>query len=86
METNVLRRIFFDENQNWDEFKGKYGKKIRPIVIKEIEKFRDCGDLKKGFKLFVCEGYNDVRKVPYRYARRPRLAGTLGMDIYSGCN
>jgi len=44
----------------------KYQGQIRPIVIKEIEKFKDCGNLKKGFKLLVCEGCHDVRKVPFR--------------------
>ncbi len=66
METNILRRIFFDENQHWEQFKIKNGKKIRSIVIKEVEKFRDCGNPKNGFKLFVCEGCHDVRHVPYR--------------------
>ncbi|MBB4075532.1 hypothetical protein GGR02_003369 [Anoxybacillus voinovskiensis] len=66
MEKNILREIFFDKHQHWEAFKKKHGAKIRPIVIKEVEKFRDCGDIKKGFKLFVCEGCHDVRKVPYR--------------------
>jgi hypothetical protein len=66
MENNILKRIFFDENQHWEKFKNKYKRKIRPIVTKEVEKFRDCGNPKKGFKLFVCEGCHDVRKVPYR--------------------
>lgn len=66
METNILKRIFFDHHQHWEAFKQKHGAKIRPIVIKEVEKFRDCGNLKKGFKLLVCEGCHDVRKVPYR--------------------
>jgi hypothetical protein len=48
METNILRRIFFDEQEHWEEFKSKHGKKIRSIVVKEVEKFRDCGNLKKG--------------------------------------
>jgi hypothetical protein len=47
METNILKRIFFDQHQHWEKFKSKYGRKIRPIVIKEVEKFRDCGNLKK---------------------------------------
>lgn len=66
MERNILKQIFFDENQHWEAFKEKHGAKIRPIVIKEVEKFRDCGDPKNGFKLLVCEGCNDVRKIPYR--------------------
>lgn len=47
MYTNILKRIFFDEHQHREKFKKKYGRKVRPIVIKEIEKFRDCGDIKK---------------------------------------
>lgn len=66
MEKNILRHIFFDKHHHWESFKNKHGEKIRPIVIKEVEKFRDCGDIKNGFKLFVCEGCHDVRKVPYR--------------------
>ncbi|MED3816168.1 transposase [Priestia megaterium] len=66
METNILREIFFDESQHWDRFEKKHGRKIRPIVRKEVEKFRNCGNPKNGFKLFVCEGCHDVRRVPYR--------------------
>jgi len=66
MEKNILKRIFFDEHQHWEAFKKKYGDRIRPIVIKEVEKFRDCGDPKNGFKLYVCEGCHDVRHVPFR--------------------
>jgi len=66
METNILKRIFFDHHQHWEAFKRKHGTKIRSVVIKEVEKFRDCGNPKNGFKLFVCEGCHDVRKVPYR--------------------
>lgn len=43
-ETNILRRIFFDELQYWEAFKNKYGAKIRPFVQKKVEKFRDCGN------------------------------------------
>ncbi|THE13746.1 IS91 family transposase, partial [Bacillus timonensis] len=35
-----MRRIFFDKHQHWEAFKRKHGAKIRPIVIKEVEKFR----------------------------------------------
>jgi hypothetical protein len=66
METNILKRIFFDEHQHWDKFVKKHSGKVRPIVLKEIEKFRGCGNPKNGFKLFVCEGCHDVRRVPYR--------------------
>lgn len=66
MEANILKRIFFDEHSHWERFKDRYGTRIRPVVLKEIEKFRGCGDPENGFKLFVCEGCHHVRKVPYR--------------------
>jgi hypothetical protein len=66
METNILKQIFFDEHNHWDNFVKKHGDKTRPIVIKEVEKFRGCGDPRNGFKLFVCEGCHHVKRVPYR--------------------
>ena len=70
MQKNVLWRIFFDEHKNWEKFIEKYGRRIRPIVMKEVEKFRNCGDRRNGFKLLVCEGCHDVKIVPYRCRSR----------------
>ncbi|MBA2175831.1 hypothetical protein H0266_13115 [Halobacillus locisalis] len=39
VETNILRRIFFDGHQHWEAFKNKYGAKIRPVVQEKVEKF-----------------------------------------------
>lgn len=66
MKHNIIWRIFFDEKQNWERFVEKYKKRIRPVVLKEVEKFHHCGDPKYGFKLFVCEGCHDVKIVAYR--------------------
>ncbi|MCM3652230.1 transposase [Metabacillus litoralis] len=66
MDTNILRTLFFDHNKHWEKFKSKYDRLLRSNVIKEVEKFRDCGNPKNGFKLFVCEGCHDVKRVPYR--------------------
>jgi len=66
MEKNILRQIYFDNERHWDRFVEKYGDRIRPIVVKEVEKFRDCGNPKNGFKILVCEGCHDIRIVPYR--------------------
>ncbi|WP_280737191.1 MULTISPECIES: transposase zinc-binding domain-containing protein [unclassified Enterococcus] len=66
MKTNVLQAIFFDEYHNWDKFKEKYNRKIRPIVKTEVNKFRDCGDIRKCYCLFVCEGCHQVKFVPLR--------------------
>ncbi|NPV92839.1 MAG: transposase [Firmicutes bacterium] len=66
METNLLKQIFFDQQHHWDKFKQKHGRRIRPVVIKEVEKSKRCGDPKYGFKLLVCEFCRDIRAVPYR--------------------
>jgi hypothetical protein len=65
METNILKQILFRDG-HWDAFVKQHKGKIRPVVLKEVEKFRGCGDPKKGFKLLVCEGCHDLRRVPYR--------------------
>ena len=66
MENNILRQIFFDDKKHWDRFVEKYGTRIRSIVVKEVEKFRNCGNPQNGFKILVCEGCHDIRIVPYR--------------------
>jgi hypothetical protein len=66
MEANILKWIFFDENRHWDRFVEKNRQRIRDVVVKEIEKFRKCGDPRNGFKLVVCEGCHDMKMVPYR--------------------
>lgn len=66
METNILKRIFFDEHQHWNRFVKKNKKMIRPVVLKEVERFKGCGNIVNGFKLFVCEGCHDIKKVAYR--------------------
>lgn len=63
MESNVLKRIFLE---NWDRFYAKHKGRIRPAVVKEVAKFLGCGNPKNGFKLLVCEGCHDIRRVPYR--------------------
>jgi hypothetical protein len=63
METNVLKRIFMD---HWSSFLEQNKERIRPAVVKEVEKFLGCGNPKNGFKLLVCEGCHEMRKVPYR--------------------
>lgn len=66
MRTNILHQIFFDEHKHWEAFIAKHEKNIRPAVIKEVNKFKDCGNVKKGFKLLACEGCHDLKVVPYR--------------------
>lgn len=67
---NILYRIFFDENKNWERFVWKNEKRIREVVKKEVNKFQRCGDAKHGFKLLVCEGCHEIKIVPYRCKSR----------------
>jgi hypothetical protein len=66
METNILKRIFFDNHHHWKAFAEKHRKHICPVVFKEIEKIRDFGNPKIGFRILVCEGCHDLKVVPYR--------------------
>lgn len=66
MKQDILHRIFFDEHKHWEAFVTKHGTKIRPVVLKEVMKFRDCGNPKKGFKLMACKGSHDLKMVLYR--------------------
>lgn len=59
----MLKRIF---EENWPAFYAKHKGRIRPAVEKEVAKFLGCGDPKNGFKLLVCEGCHDIRRIPYR--------------------
>lgn len=64
MKKNLLEAIFFDEHHHWDRFVEKYGRRIRPVVKKEVKKFRNCRDIRKGYRLLVCEGCHDVKIIP----------------------
>ena len=66
MKANILEAIFFDEHHNWDNFVEKYGRKIRLVVKREVNKFRYCGDIRKGYRLFVCEGCHQTKFVPLK--------------------
>lgn len=66
MKPNILQAIFFDENTNWESFLQKHHRRLRPVVKLEVQKFRECGDIRKGYRLFVCEGCNDVKIIPLK--------------------
>lgn len=65
----TLKSIFFHKQSggksNWEKFLLAYGSQLRPEVIKEVEKWRKCGRIENGFKLFVCEGCNEIKVLPY---------------------
>jgi hypothetical protein len=63
---NILKQIFFDKNNNWERFQIENKKNIRNIVIKEVEKFKKCGEIEAGFKLYACDYCGEVKIVPHR--------------------
>lgn len=65
MKQHTLHAIFFDLHDNWQNFYDKNRRKIRAIVKKEVLKFKESGDIRKG-KLFVCEGCHPGKVVPLR--------------------
>lgn len=62
---NILKDIFFARNMHWDKFIGKYEKRIRSIVLKEVDKFRHCGQKEAGFTLFACPVCGEMKIVPH---------------------
>ena len=78
-ENNILKQIFFDENNNWERFKKANAKSIRGVVNKEIEKFRLCGEKESGFSLYACEMCGDIKVVPHRC--KGRFAVFVLLDI-----
>lgn len=63
MKKNILQTIFFDKHQNWAKFLKNHGRRIRPVVKKEVAKFEFCGDIRKGYRLFVCEGCHSTKLI-----------------------
>jgi hypothetical protein len=47
-------------------FLGKIWKKDS-TGSKEVKKFRNCRDIRKGYRLLVCDGCHDVKLVPLSY-------------------
>ncbi|MFS0941749.1 transposase zinc-binding domain-containing protein [Enterococcus thailandicus] len=39
---------------------------MRPIIKKEVKKFRDCGSLRKRYRLLVCEVCHNEKLIPLR--------------------
>ncbi|KAF1297856.1 transposase [Enterococcus sp. JM4C] len=64
MKKNLLQAIFFDKHKHWERFLERYGRRIRPVVRKEVKKFQFCRDIQKGYRLLVCDGCHDVKLIP----------------------
>lgn len=59
----TIKQIFQD-NGNWERFREKYGDKLRPNIIAEVEKMLACRDpLKLGYHKYVCEKCGKVERI-----------------------
>jgi len=63
VEMNILKAVFQD---HWPRFVEENKGQMRPVIIKEVEKFLHCGDLSNGFLTFKCEACPKVKKIPIR--------------------
>ena len=51
-------------DNNWERFKVLYGKRVRSVVIKEVEKMLLCRDPKGGFATYICTSCGETKKMP----------------------
>ena len=51
-------------DDNWWQFKALYGKKLRLVVIKEVEKMLLCRDPKGGFATYLCTFCGETKVIP----------------------
>jgi len=51
-------------DNNWQGFKAVYGKKLRPVVIREVEKMLLCRDPKGGFATYLCSSCGETKTIP----------------------
>lgn len=61
---NYTIKQIFQDNDNWARFKLKYGNKLRPVIIEEVEKMLRCRDpLLSGYHLYRCPKCNRVERI-----------------------
>lgn len=59
----TLKQIF-EANDNWPNFVAKHSDKLRPVIIKEVEKMLACRDpLKSGYHKYTCESHPEVEVI-----------------------
>ncbi len=62
-----IKQIFTD---HFDEFLALYKHNTRKVVIEDVKRMIDCGDLSKGYREFSCISCNEVKKVAFRCKSR----------------
>jgi len=70
----TIKQIFAD---HWDAFFKAFSDLIRPVVDNEVRKVIDCGEMKKGFSLYVCPNCGKYKIVAFRC--HSRFCNTCGI-------
>jgi len=65
--TKKIKQIFSD---HFDEFLRLYESKTRQVVIEDVRRMLECGDLSKGYKEYSCNNCDEVKKVAFRCKSR----------------
>lgn len=69
----TIKEIFAD---HWDPFLAT-SPRVRDVVLYEVQKVLQCGDLSKGYALYYCEECFKFKYVPFRC--KSRFCNTCGM-------
>ena len=62
-----IKQIFSD---HFDEFLRLYKSKTRQVVIEDVRRMLECGDLSKGYREYSCNNCAEVKKVAFRCKSR----------------
>lgn len=68
-----IKRIFAE---HFDEFSKRNEDKIRPVVIKEVKKMLECGELRNGYIEYKCPKCGEIKREPFRC--KSRFCNTCG--------
>ena len=59
----TLKQIFEDQD-NWSKFIAQYDHRLRPVILKEVDKMLSCRDpLRSGYHKYTCPTHPDVEVV-----------------------
>ena len=75
MSKYSIKQIF---NDNWYSFLNT-APNIRSVVNEEVDKMLSCGDMSKGFAVYVCEHCGKFKVVPFRCKSRFAIPAVLNM-------
>lgn len=83
-DRSITFEYILRKDSNWEQFKSLYGNKLRPVIIKEVEKMLNCCNPKGGFATFICLHCGETKIIPF--SCKSRICSRCGKkyaDIWS---